>query len=173
MKTVTLVMVAIIPILFLYFILRRTKNSYEVQLFVQNASGEILLVFDQHSGRFVVPHRQVAFDEIPTKVIHTMMTDLFGTSPWDFDYSYHFSDNKYDRIRDDTGPIYAYDVKEGRRKRCVLCYLLRLTEYHDNYDFKKEYPYPEFYTRVEIDQMGKDINPNERTRSILHRIMNQ
>ena len=173
MKILTIVAVSAILILFIVLFFARSKKVYEVHLFVRNTRGEMLLIYDQHIGHFVVPNRQVPFDEIPTKVVYTLMNDLFGSSSWDFDYTYHFADKKYDRVRDDIGPIYVYDAVKKNKKKCVLCYALNVFDHEETYHFKKEYPYPEFYTKSEIENMGADIIPPEETQKILQDLLDK
>lgn len=167
MIIISVLSVIIAGIMLLYIYCRRIKVVYEVQLFIRNVEGEVLLVYDQQLGRFSVPQREVLFDEIPTQIIQDMMAKLLGASIWEFDYSYHFTDNKYDRIRDDTGPIYIYDIMAKHKKRCVLCYLIFVEKFDESYNVKKAHPWPEFFSIDEINKMGEDIIPIDMSRNII------
>ena len=162
----TIIAIIVIALSVLLIVFRKPRVSYRVHLFIRNGKGELLLIYDKLSSRFDVPSRDVKFDEIPTHLIGDMAHELYDGLKWSFDLSYHSINNKYDRIRDDTGPFYIYDTTRGRRKCCNLCYILTVDDIND-YKVKSNYPWPEFYSSKEILEMDADISPSGNTADII------
>ncbi len=142
----------------------------EVQLFVQNRQGEYLLIYDAEKRRFKLPAREVPFDEIPTKILFDLMEDFLPGAKFSCDPMFHAGENKYDRIRDDLGPAYLYEVQGKLRKKCVFCYLLKIESYEISERSKKTAPFPEFYPLQAIKEMSEDIRPDARVMLVLERI---
>lgn len=150
----------IIIFLAIIFVLYVHKQvQYEVQLLICNSEKEVLLVFDKKTGCFILPSHKVLFDQIPTEVVCELINKLFGEANWDFDWKYHSQNHKYDRVRDDVGPIYSYDSNQYLRKTCCLCYAIILRDFVLVDYLKKQAPYPEFYTLESIYTMSDDIKP--------------
>ncbi len=167
----TIIATVIITLSVLLIVFRKPRVSYKVHLFIRNEKGELLLVYDRLTSRFNVPSRDVKFDEIPTHLIGDIALELYDDLKWSFDLSHHSANNKYDRIRDDTGPFYIYDTIKGRKKCCNLCYLLNADDITD-YKTKSNYPWPEFYSSKEIFEMDADISPSGNTADIIRCIYN-
>lgn len=159
--------VCMIILLVVWIIFQRNRTVYKIQLFVRNTKGEFLLVYNQRARRFDVLSCLVGFDEIPTQLIGSVMQKMVPGSGWSFDYQYHFRENKYDRVRDDIGPVCTYEDKTGFYKKYVLCYVLGLMEYQQTFDWKRMYPYPEFYSLKEIASMSEDIRPPRKNWEIM------
>ena len=159
MKIFALIGIVVCILFVLNLILENRRIGYAVQLFVKNRRGELLLIYDGKQSRFTVPCRKVLFNETPTKTVNTLMNEVLPGQEWDFDYEYHLPDNKYDRVRDDIGPVRIYDQVGKIGKKCVLCYVLCVEQFKSSYSFKKEYPFLEFYSTEEIDAMSEEICP--------------
>ena len=154
---------AVALLLPLFYFITRQPVVYRVKAFVFDSQSNLLLIYDQKKSRMTVPERSVAFDEIPTKALEMLMREEFPELQWHYDWRYHAGNNKYDRVRDDVGPLYTYCSSKGRQKECVLCYALFLENSTALESRKREYPFPEFFSLAELGGMSEDIRPEERT----------
>ena len=150
----------------LTLLLTRQRVVYEVRAFVTDEGGNLLLVYDQASRRMAVPSRRVAFDEIPTKALELLMAESYPTLCWQYDWRHHARNNKYDRVRDDVGPIYTYYIEKKVKKHCVLCYALQFGGTLPEGQ-KHEYPFPELFPPADIQVMSADIRPEEKTMHVI------
>ena len=143
---------------------------YEVRLIIQNKQGEFLLVFDGAEGRFRAPVQRVSFDEIPTGAVCVAMKTLLHDISYRYDAFFHVTTSKFDRVRDDVGPLYCYEHKKWLRTYFSMYYILETDILRLPETVEKTEPFPQFYSMEFIENIGDDICPLANEMNVYRRI---
>ena len=149
----------------------KVKVLYEIYAIMVNVQKEVLLIYDRKNKRLNVPHIMVPFDEIPTRIVPEYLKEVTHLELGDYSYNMqiHEKTQKFDRVRDDIGPILIKDEIKKRSKKSCLFYSFAIDESIREVH-KEKYPYPDFFSVEEIKSMDKSTRPPEEVCEVLYKL---
>lgn len=157
------------------WVLEKVGVSYRILIIAVNSKNEILLVFNSTLGSLSLPSKTLLPDETPTMGISSLLkkysesTDVPKYIPHPL---FHSPFQKFDRVRDDIGPIYISEYVMHKHKCCDLFYVFFVDSKCNSLEFRI-YPYPEFYDINFIRSMDTDTKIPDIQMKIINEVMSK